>query len=148
MSAPGQPSGDPSEDLRAFSAKIAEAAGGILRMYPRPGRVVRHVVLRDDRDERGSQRELAQLEAGGILRITGHDQGAGVSEFFGEDLTSYEWVYVVRPDRILALVRLLGGAEGDDVLAVLAGYHERHGGRISAIMKHPDVAAEFSNWHS
>jgi hypothetical protein len=51
-----------------------------------------------------------------------------VSEFWGDAITSYEWVYLVAPDRIPALVRLLGGHDGDDVLALLAAYHQRAGG--------------------
>jgi len=34
------------------------------------------------------------------------------------------------------------------VLAVLAAYPQRAGGQISDIMNHPDVTAQFSNWHS
>jgi hypothetical protein len=53
-----------------------------------------------------------------------------------------------RRDRIPALIRLLGGHDGDAVLAVLAAYPQRAGGQVSDIMNHPDVTAQFSNWHS
>jgi hypothetical protein len=90
----------------------------------------------------------AALEEDCTLRITGHDRGVRVSEFFGAAITSYEWVYLVAADRIPALIRLLGGHDGDDVLALLAGYHQLADRQISDIMNHPDVTAHFSNWHS
>lgn len=98
---------------------------------------MRHVVLRDSRDENGAQFETAQLEDDGTLRITGHDQGPAVTEFFGDEISSYEWVYVVAPERVGTLVRLLGGHEGDDVLALIAAYYRRNGGVISDMLKVP-----------
>jgi hypothetical protein len=124
-------------------AEIARQAGGTLHVHPRPGRAVRNVVLRDIRSDHGAQFEAAQLEDDGTLRITGHDHGAGVSEFFGDQITSYEWVYVVAPERIGNLVRLLGGQDGADVLAVLAAYHERRDGLISDMLRRPEVPSDF-----
>ena len=129
-------------------ADIARQTGATLRTYPRPGHVARRTVLRDDRDDRGTHYLDAALEEDGTLRITGHDQGPGVSQFFGEAITSYQWVYVVAPGRVPALIRLLGGHDGDDLLTLLAAYHQRGGGQINDVMKHPDVAADFSNWHN
>lgn len=139
---------EPADDLARALARIAEETGGRLHVWPRSGQAIRRVVLRDLSDDRGRQFETAQLEVDGTLRITGHDQGKAVSEAFGSDITSYEWVYVVAPDRVAALVRSLDGGDGDDPLAVLAAYHQRANGQISAKLRHPDVAAEFSNWHS
>ncbi len=156
--AAGQPGGDtgaphtqqtsPLDELDQALADIARQTGGTLRSYPRPGHAARRIVLRDDRDDRGTRYQDAALEDDGTLRITGHDQGRRVSEFFGEAITSYEWVYVVAADRVPALIRLLGGHDGDDVLALLAAHHQREGGQISDMMQHPDVAAALSNWHS
>jgi hypothetical protein len=50
--------------------------------------------------------------------------------------------------RITALSRLPGAHDGDDVLALLATYHQAAGGQISDLINHPDVTAQFSNWHS
>ena len=119
-----------------------------MHSYPRPSHAVRRGILRDDRDDRGTRYLDAALEDDGTLRIIGHAQGPRVSEFFGAAITSYEWVYIVAPDRVLALIRLLGGHDGDDVLALLAAYHQREGEQISDLMRHPDVAVGFSNWHS
>jgi hypothetical protein len=134
--------------LTEHLAELARQAGGILHLYPRPGRAVSQIVLRDLSDDRGSQYEAAQVEDDGTLRVTGHDQGQAVSEAFGPDISSYEWVWVVGPGRVASLVRLLGGNDGDDVLAALLAYHERTGGRLSDVMRHADVTAEFSSWHS
>lgn len=147
----GQSSGTPTgpvRDLDQVLATIAHQAGATLRIYPRPGHVARRIVLRDDRDDRGTRYLDAALEEDGTLRITGHDRGVRVSEFFGAAITSYEWVYLVAADRIPALIRLLGGHDSDDVLALLSGYHQLADGQISDIMNHPDVTAHFSNWHS
>jgi hypothetical protein len=147
----GQSSGTPTgpvRDLDQVLAAIAHQAGATLRIYPRPGHVARRIVLRDDRDDRGTRYLDAALEEDGTLRITGHDRGLRVSEFFGAAITSYEWVYLVAADRIPALIRLLGGHDSDDVLALLSGYHQLADGQISDIMNHPDVTAHFSNWHS
>jgi hypothetical protein len=109
---------------------------------------VRHVTLRNVRDSRGTRLEAAQIEDDGTLRITGHDTGARVSEFFGTAITSYEWVWVVAPTKVDALLQLLGGAEDGDVLDALATYYQQHGGQLSELMRRPEVAAHFDNWHS
>ena len=137
-----------SENEETILARIAEAAGGTLHKYPRPGTAVRRVILRDLRDDRRSQFEAIQLEDDGTVRITGHDQGADVRAAFGDHISSYEWVYVVASDRVGNLIRQLGGAAEDDVLDLFAAYHARTGGIVSKVLKHPDVAASFSNWHS
>jgi len=51
-----------------------------------------------------------------------------------------------RPGPIPALIRLLGGHDDVDVLALLAACHRRAGEQFSGTMSHPDVSATFSNW--
>jgi hypothetical protein len=146
--APGAQPAGPVGDLDQVLAALAHQAGATLRSWPRPGHAARRIVLRDECDDRGTRYLDAALERDGTLRITGHDEGPRVSEFFGAAITSYEWVYLVAADRIPALVRLMGGGEGEDVLLLLAASHQRAGEQISDLMNHPDVAAHFSNWHS
>jgi hypothetical protein len=136
-----------AEQVDAAMEEVAARTGGTLHRYPRPGRAVRRVVLRDSGDDRGSQLEVATLEVDGTLRISGHDQGAGVSAFFGPEIHSYEWMYVIPADRIGGLVTILGGASDSDVLALLAAYHEQNRGQLGPLLRHPEVRAEFSNWH-
>ena len=86
------------------------------------------MVLRDTRNDRGTQFEAAQIEDDGTLRVTGHHTGPGVSEFFGAAITSYDWAYVIAPDRTATLLTLLGGHTGDDVLDLPATYRSAHQG--------------------
>ena len=130
-------------------AQIANQTGATLHIYHHPGRAARRVVLRDIRDDRGTQFEAAQLDDDGTLCVTGHHTGPGVSEFFGQAITCYDWAYVIAPDRVGTLFTLLGGGQaGDDVLDLLATYHDQHGGQMNDLLRGPQVAAAFSNWHS
>ena len=128
--------------------QIAHQTGATLHVYHHPGCAARCVVLRDTRNDRGSQFEAAHLEDDGTLRVTGHHTGPGVSEFFGDAITSYDWAYVIVPGRVGALFTLLGGHAGGDVLDLLATYHDQHGGQINDLLQGPQVAATFDNWHS
>jgi hypothetical protein len=138
----------PAGDLDHAMAGIARQTGATLRVHPRPGASVRRTVLRDDHDNRGTRYLAATLESDGTLRITGHDQGPRVSDFWGGAITSYEWTYLVASGQIPAFIRLLGGHDGDDVLALLSACYQRAEPDLSEIMNHPDVQADFSNWHS
>lgn len=129
-------------------AQIAHQSGATLHAYHHPGRAARRVVLRDSRNDRGNQFEAAQLDDDGTLRVTGHHTGPGVSEFFGDAITSYDWAYVIAPDRVGTLLTLLGGQAGDDVLELLATYHAQHGGQMNDLLRGAPVAATFSNWQS
>jgi len=68
--------------------------------------------------------------------------------FFGDAITSYDWAYVIAPDRVGTLFTLLGGHAGDDLPGLLAVYHDQHGGQMNDLLRGPQVAAAFSNWHS
>ena len=132
------------DELDQTIAAIAAQTGAVLHTYPRPGRAVRRVVLRDIRGDRGTQFEAAQMEDDGTLRVVGHDTGPGVSAVFGAAITSYEWVYVVPSGRIGAL----GAEPRDDVLDALASYYRQHDGQISQLLRSPEIAADFANWPS
>ena len=137
--------GDP--DIGGVLAGIAHDLGGWVRAYPRPGRAVRRVVLRDIRDEDGTRYLDAAIESDGTLRVTGHDEGPGVSQVFGPAITSYEWVYVVAPDRVAALVDELGGTVGDDALTLLQARHDQGSEGLDAVLRSPRINAQFDSWH-
>jgi hypothetical protein len=139
---------DPRARLDETMAQIAHQTGATLHVYHHPGRPTRRVVLRDTRNDHGTQFEAAQLDDDGTLRVTGRHTGPGVSEFFGDTITSYDWAYVIAPDRVGTLFTLLGDHAGNDVLNLLATYHDQHGGQINDLLRGPQVAAKFSNWHS
>ena len=52
---PGAPSAEPVGELDQALAAIARHTGATLRIYPRPGRAVRRVSLRDSADVKGRQ---------------------------------------------------------------------------------------------
>ena len=128
--------------------QIAGQTGATLHVYHHPGHAARRVVLRDTRNDRGTQFEAAHLDDDGTLHVTGHHTGSGVSEFFGNAITSYDGAYVIAPDRVGTLFTLLGGHAGDDVLDLLATYHDQHGGQMNDLLRSSQIAATFSNWHS
>ncbi len=72
--------GNPDQAMAA----IADEVGETLHAYPRAGRAVRRVVLRDDHDDRGTRFEAAQTDDDGSVRVVGHDAGPGVSDVVGE----------------------------------------------------------------
>jgi hypothetical protein len=89
------------DELDQTMAAIAAQTGAVLHTYPRPGRAVRRVVLRDIRGDRGTQFEAAQMEDDGTLRVVGHDTGPGVSDVFGAAIPQLRMGVrgPVRPDR-------------------------------------------------
>ena len=137
-----------SGQLDQIMAAIAQETGATVHAYPRPGRAVRRVVLLDTHDDRGTRFEAAQIEDDGAVHVVGRDAGSRVSDFFGTAITSYEWAYVVPSGRVQALARALGAAQGNDVLDALARYYRQHDGRISELLRSPEIAASFDNWHS
>ncbi len=136
------------DKLDQTMAIIAEQTGAILHTYPRADHAVRRVVLQDAHDDRGTLFEAAQMEDDGTLRVVGHDTGSRVSEFFGTGITSYEWVYVVPPGRVTVLIQARGAEQDNDVLDALASHYQQHGGQISELLRSPEIAAQFSTWHS
>jgi hypothetical protein len=97
-------------------AQIAGQTGATPHACHHLGRAARRVVLRDTRDHRGTQFEAAQLDDDRTLHVAGHHTGPGVSEFFGDAITYYDWAYVSAPGRVGTLLTVLGGQAGDDVL--------------------------------
>jgi hypothetical protein len=80
----------------------------------------RRVTLRNQTFGADRRMLWAVLTPDGDLRIEGQDLGPAVAEIFGEGLTEYEWDVVVRAANLPRAVVALGGAPGDDVLALLA----------------------------
>lgn len=129
-------------------AEIARQTAGTLRIYPRPGRAVRRVVLRDSRGDRGSQLEATKLEDDGTLRITGNDQGPGVTEFFGEGITSCggpAW------SPATGLPASCGSSAARTMTTCSPSWPfttSAPAGQLSDMLNRPEVAADFDNWHS
>jgi hypothetical protein len=139
---------DARDPMDAIMAEVAQETGGTGHAYPRPGRAVRRVVLRDSHSDRGYRFEAAQVEDDGTLRITGLDRGPGSASCS---------VTRSRPTNGSTWSPRTGsapcsgssaGQDGDEVLAVLAAYHRRASGRLSGILQNPEVAAAFTNCRS
>jgi hypothetical protein len=128
--------------------EVAGQVGGTVHPYPVPRRPVRQLVLRELRTETDTQFETAILDDDGAVYVVGADRGTGVSAVFGEDIQSYEWVYVISPDRVPHLTQALGGPADDDVLALLKVYYDSVNGRLHAFLCGPEVGANFWTWHS
>lgn len=85
------------------------------------------VVLRSTSDASGTRFLEARLDADGTLRIEGQDLGPGVSAVFGAGLTEYEWWWRLPADAVPDAVAALGGAPGDEPLAVLRAWFDANG---------------------
>jgi hypothetical protein len=61
-----------------------------------------------ERDEHGIVRRIwVALDPDGTLRLSGHDMGAAVSEFWGPHFHEYEWSWTLDRTRIPALLDAL-----------------------------------------
>jgi hypothetical protein len=89
----------------------------------------RSVILRNQHDAQGTRHLDATLTEDGSIVIEGWDLGAGVEAVWGEGLREYEWAWTVAPGDVPAAVAALGGAEGDDPLALLGAWLRGHRGR-------------------
>ncbi|HOX45985.1 MAG TPA: hypothetical protein PK668_20450 [Myxococcota bacterium] len=87
---------------------------------PPPPAIPRKVSLRDERDERGTRHLEASFTDGGDLLLAGQDLGRGVSDFFGEGGSEYEFAWSVKRTDLPRLLQALGGAPGADLLELLA----------------------------
>jgi hypothetical protein len=136
-------------EIEETLAAATESAGGAVQPYPRAGRAIKQVVLRDSQDSGGSRFEVAVLEDDGAVRVTGVDEGPGVSDALGRSITSYDWVYVVPHERVPLLLTELGGPANGDVLDHLAQFYaQAGGGQMGQLLRAPPVNASFDNWMS
>jgi hypothetical protein len=103
----------------------------------------RRVVLRNTTGPEGLRHLDARVGARGDVVIEGQDLGSGVEEIFGA--REYEWTWTVAAADVPALVRALGGDEGDDVLNLLGALYSdpRHPGIEAFVGRGKSVPAEF-----
>jgi hypothetical protein len=91
------------------------------------------ITLKSIRDDQGTQYLGVNREPNGGLKITGHDLGSGVSEFWGS-WSEYEYEYRIEPGDIAALVTALGGRPGDDPIELLQASFTDPTARLSPIL--------------
>ena len=106
--------------------------------------MIEQVVLRDQNGPDGVRSLTAQRGADGGVLIEGQDLGRGVEAAWGAGNTEYEWAWAIPPASVDVAVLALGGAAGDDVLALLAAWSASHGGIDPGIhLKAAGVPVEF-----
>jgi hypothetical protein len=76
------------------------------------------VTLRSETKGADSRHLWAHLDATGALHIDGQDLGPGTAVV--SDDGEYEWFKTFAPQHVPRLVELLGGADGTDILDLLA----------------------------
>lgn len=105
------------------------------------------ITLREEHSGEDSRYLRAHLSEKGDLVVTGHDMGPGVENFWGQGRWEYEWRITVRAPHVPKLVAVLGGREGDDVLALLAARGPDAAEYVSRefLEKH-GIPVEFWNW--
>lgn len=91
------------------------------------------VVLRDQHDADGTRRLEAESRMGGAIVIEGRDVGPGVARFWGEGNDHYAWEWAIDAEAIPAMIAALGGAPGDDPLALLKAWYDAGTGRDPGI---------------
>jgi hypothetical protein len=97
------------------------------------------VVLRDQHDDDGTRRLEAEWRMGGAIVIEGRDVGPGVEQFWGEGNRRYEWEWAIDAEAIPAMIAALGGAPGDDPLALLKAWYDAGDGRDPGIHLYDDA---------
>ena len=102
------------------------------------------VVLRDQRDADGSRRLGVEVRQDGRIVIEGQDLGPGVERIWGDGNDEYEWVWVIEPDAVPAMVAALGGVTGDDPARLLKVWYDEHGDMDPGIrLREAGVPVEF-----
>jgi hypothetical protein len=76
------------------------------------------------------------------------DRGPQVTVNWGDGISSYEWVYVIPPERLPALREVAGVAPDTDPLEAVAQLYMRVRGRLYQPLTDPPVSAIFDNWRS
>ena len=59
--------------------------------------------MKNSRDKRGWQSRALRANEDGTVEISGQDFGSGVSDFWGDGLTEYEFIRTLSPDAVAAL---------------------------------------------
>jgi hypothetical protein len=104
----------------------------------------RTVRLRAEHDGDNSRYLDASLDMGGSLVIKGQDLGPDTAIVSSDG--EYEWTSTFAPVDIPALVALLGGAEGADILDVLESYTDQRSYELERLIRDSDVPHSLFTW--
>lgn len=92
-----------------------------------------YIVLRDTQDKGGRRQLSACLQGDGTLLIEGHDMGPGVSNWFGPDVTEYEWSISLPPSGVEKL-KLALSCQDDLLTALLDRFSGEASGGLQAFL--------------
>lgn len=82
--------------------------------------MTRSVILRRTRDRNGSRYLAASIVADGDIHVEGQDLGPGVTAYWGEGVTEYEWTWTIPIAEVPHLLSSLDEPVDADPLAALA----------------------------
>ena len=99
------------------------------------------MVVENSHDERGWQRRELHAKEDGTLVIEGHDLGSGVSDFWGDGLTEYEFTRTLSPAAVAELRLSLG--IGDAPLLEALGSRFETTGELEEYLKVNGIETTF-----
>jgi len=102
------------------------------------------VVLRDERSGLNRRHLEASIDATGDLHIDGHDLGPATSAVSGDG--EYEWFQVIVAADVPAVVALLDGHAGADVLAVLRHWTGPRSYQLEQRLRDGAIPIQRSTW--
>jgi len=104
----------------------------------------RTITLRETRDEEGTRYLGARIMSTGDLVIEGQDLGSGVTKFFGQGITEYEYAWTIPREDVHLLLKALGGAKTHDILGVLKEQFSKEPAlEVSGLLKEHHIKYEF-----
>lgn len=82
----------------------------------------------------------------GSLHIEGQDLSDSVSEVFGEDISEYEWSYIIHRKEFQKLINAIGIEENSDVLPTFVKrFSGENAMEIGTFLKDHDIQHQFWN---
>lgn len=103
----------------------------------------RTVLLFQSRDDRGTRSIWATTLADGRLKIEGQDLGPSVS-FFAEDMTEYEWDWIVAAADVPRIAEALGRPAGSDAIEAMRSWiASANGGDVGQRLSDAGLELEF-----
>ncbi len=99
------------------------------------------LVVMNRRDEKGSLLGELHADQDGTLVIEGHDLGSGVSDFWGDGLTEYEFARTLSPAAVAELRLSLG--IGDAPLLEALGSRFQTTGALEEYLKTNEIETTF-----
>jgi hypothetical protein len=103
------------------------------------------VILRQEHDGHDHRHLEAYLDEQGRLHVDGHDIGPGTGPVSGDG--EYEWFQTVDAADVPRLVKLLGGADAEPVLGLLArSYTGERSYELEQVLRESGIPTHRHTW--